>query len=741
MSAECGGRVRPMRWRSMAVCIVLIGAAGGALASDSRPSENYRWSHVKVGAGGFAPNIIYSRVERGLAYLRTDMGGAYRWDVTRNTWVALQDSMAESNYFGIESIAPDPKNADIVYLAAGMYRRDGAAILRSSNRGDAWEVFPVSFRMGGNEDGRGLGERLAIDPDNTGTLYFGSRHDGLQRSVDRGATWNVVESFPIKGRGVPPRGQPTNAGISFVLFVKQAILVAVADPSDRHLFRSDDAGKTWVAVAGEPRAELLPAKADADDSGVVYITYSNKIGPSGVTDGAVYKYDLTSGAWQDITPERGASRAPGGYMGVSAGRQHDRSLVVATMNRWKPGDTVWRSTDGGLTWRSLLERSKRVVTASPFLLWGKPEPDFGWWMAALAIDPFDSSKVAYATGATVYATSQLNLADRGEAIEWRPWVEGIEQTAVLALASPPEGPPLLSGFGDISGFAHEDLAVSPRAQFVSPLFANTNTIDFAGRAPNVVVRSGTTPHRGNANEAKLAYSIDHGLTWTALSTPEAIGDGAIATSADGLTFIAMTPTPSITKDRGKTWSQVEGLPNGARAVADRVEPRTFYAMDFAQSRVFVSTKGRLSFKSQITKGLPSDVRADQPTWREAAWPLSATPGRARDLWFISQGKLFHSTDGGRTFEPVANSLSVQVLSFGKAPAGRAYPALFAIAVDSYSGVRAIYRSDDVGVTWLRLNDERHEYGRRFRCISGDPRVFGRVYVGTDGRGILLGDLS
>jgi len=27
----------------------------------------------------------------------------------------------------------------------------------------------------------------------------------------------------------------------------------------------------------------------------------------------------------------------------------------------------------------------------------------------------------------------------------------------------------------------------------------------------------------------------------------------------------------------------------------------------------------------------------------------------------------------------------------------------------------------------------------FRCIAGDPRVFGRVYVGTDGRGILVGE--
>jgi xyloglucan-specific exo-beta-1,4-glucanase len=45
------------------------------------------------------------------------------------------------------------------------------------------------------------------------------------------------------------------------------------------------------------------------------------------------------------------------------------------------------------------------------------------------------------------------------------------------------------------------------------------------------------------------------------------------------------------------------------------------------------------------------------------------------------------------------------------------------------------------VTWLRLNDDQHEYGRRYRVIAGDPRIFGRVYVGTDGRGIVYGDIA
>jgi xyloglucan-specific exo-beta-1,4-glucanase len=50
----------------------------------------------------------------------------------------------------------------------------------------------------------------------------------------------------------------------------------------------------------------------------------------------------------------------------------------------------------------------------------------------------------------VYATH--DVASK-KVISWASWVEGVEQTAILTLTSPPEGLSLLSGFGDISGFA------------------------------------------------------------------------------------------------------------------------------------------------------------------------------------------------------------------------------------------------------------------------------------------------
>jgi xyloglucan-specific exo-beta-1,4-glucanase len=69
--------------------------------------------------------------------------------------------------------------------------------------------------------------------------------------------------------------------------------------------------------------------------------------------------------------------------------------------------------------------------------------------------------------------------------------DGVEETAVLGLASPPSGPPLLSAVGDIGGFVHKSLTAAPAEDFQNPAFTSTGDIDFAGKKPNLFVRVAT----------------------------------------------------------------------------------------------------------------------------------------------------------------------------------------------------------------------------------------------------------
>jgi len=733
-------RIVPLAAVAVALCCTAVPA------SPSSRAIRYNWSNVAVGGGGFAPNIVFSRAEQRLAYLRTDMGGAYRWEGRQQRWIPLQDANAIGSYMGVESVAPDPLNPNVVYLAAGMCFECESAILRSTDRGVSWSVVPAPFRMGGNEDGRGLGERLAIDPNRTSTLLFGSRHDGLWRSDDSGNNWRKVASFPYRGLG-RPLPHATHAGISFILFDStsgvpgkgsRTIYAAVADPGVRHLYRSSDGGNIWSAVAGEPPPTMLPVRADFDPRGELYIAYSTGIGPNGIEDGSVWRFDPRNGRWNDITPDPDSQ---GGYMGISIDRSKQGRLAVSSINRWHPGDTVWLSEDDGRSWTDLGPRSRRDTTLSPFLTWGKSEADFGHWTAGLAIDPFDGGTIAYTTGATLYRTDD---ALRPGTLWWRPWVRGIEQTAVITLISPTGGAHLISGFGDIAGFVHDRLDASPRHMHLSPLLNNTNNLDFAGLAPNVVVRSGSR-HKAQADGASLAWSEDGGRTWQPLKAPpidgqraDTNGEAQIVVSADGRIFVVATPTAMATSDRGRSWFAPAGLSQGARIIADKADARLFYAADFAAGRILVSGDGAHSFRRVLATGLPSEFSADRPRNREAQSPLQATPGRAGELWLLLGGKLFHSSDAGGTFRrATTGDIRLELFGLGRAAPGRSVPALYAIATKE--GIRGVWRSDDGGATWVRINDDAHQWGLRFRVISGDPRIAGRVYVATDGRGIFYGD--
>jgi hypothetical protein len=216
-------------------------------------------------------------------------------------------------------------------------------------------------------------------------------------------------------------------------------------------------------------------------------------------------------------------------------------------------------------------------------------------------------------------------------------------------------------------------------------------------------------------------------------------DAPLAVSADGRVLMVLYPTPLRSTDGGRRWTPVEGLPPGLRPVAHRVDGRRFHALDFSSGAVWLSTDAGASFVRQPTRGLPADLAPDQPVWREGAWPLMGSPAAAGELWFVSRAGLFRSADSGATFARVSSPVEVEVLAFGKAARDASRPALFAIG--RRGPLRAIWRSDDGAKSWIRINDGAHEYGRRFRCLAGDPRVFGRVYVGTDGRGILIGELA
>lgn len=726
-------------------------------------ADTYTWKNARIDGGGFVPGIVFNRSEKNLAYARTDIGGAYRWEQGTKSWTPLLDSVGwdDWGHTGVASLATDAVDPDRVYAAVGTYTNDwdpgNGAILRSADRGATWKKADLPFKLGGNMPGRGMGERLAIDPHDNKVLYLGAPSGkGLWRSTDAGATWSQVAAFPNPGNYAADPSDTSgyssdNQGVAWVTFDEststgtdrtKTLYVGVAD-KENSVYRSTDAGTTWERLAYQPTGHL-PHKSVLDaENGYLYVAYSDTGGPYDGGKGQVWRYATKTGEWKNISPAADADTYYG-YSGLTLDRQHPGTVMVSGYSSWWPDTLIFRSTDSGGTWTKAWDyssyptRENRYtmdVSSVPWLSWGAnptpPEqsPKLGWMTEALEIDPFDSDRMMYGTGATIYGTEDLGKWDTGGKFSITPMVRGLEETAVNDIASPPSGAPLLSALGDIGGFRHTDLTKVPSMMFTSPNFTSSTSLDFAESKPDVVVRAYNVD-----SGAHVALSNDNGANWHAAGAdPSSVtGGGTVAVSADGSRYVWSPDGAGVQTGTGSSWTASSGVPAGATVESDRKDPLTFYA--FKSGTFYASSDGGATFTARASSGLPTDgpVR------------FKAVPGTKGDIWLVSgstQGAygLWHSKDGGATFTKVSGVEQADTIGFGKAAPGATYQTLYASA--KIDGVRGIFRSTDAGVSWTRINDAAHQWGWTGAAITGDPRVYGRVYVSTNGRGVIYGDTA
>ncbi|KAL1875766.1 Xyloglucanase [Diaporthe australafricana] len=714
----------------------------------------FSWSSVKIGGGGgFVPGISFHPKTKGLAYARTDIGGLYRLN-SDESWTAVTDSITTDvnwNRWGVDALALDPQDDTKVYVALGMYTNswdpNNGVIARSSDKGATWTQTTLPFKVGGNMPGRGMGERLAVDPANSKIIYFGARSgNGLYKSTDGGATFSKVSSFTATGTYIADASD-TNGynsdiqGLAFVTFDSTSALTngatsrifvgTTSNGTQQAVWQSTDAGSTWSAVAGQP-GQFFPHKAKLEPTEkALYVTYSDGSGPYDGTNGGVYRYSITNSTWTNITPVSG-SNLYFGFGGLALDSLKPGTLVVAALNSWYPEAQLFRSTDSGATWSVLWEwtnypaMNRYYSISTPLAPWiyksfisRADAEQLGWMIESLEIDPFDSNHWLYGTGLTVYGGHDLTKWDTTHNISIQSLADGIEEFSVQNVVSALGGSELLVAVGDDNGYTFKsatDLKTSPAAAWENPFWSTSPDVDYAGNKPANVVRIGNA-----AGSQQVAISSDGGASWN-INYGSSTTDygGFVAYSADADTIVWSSSTAGVLRSQNQgSFAAVTGLASGALIASDKRNNTVFYGG--ASGAFYVSTNTGTSFSKAGALGSATSVV-----------DIAPHPTVAGTVYVSTNLGIFKSTNYGAAFTQISTAITAtqqialglgagttwNIYAFGTGPAGN-----------------RLYASADDGKTWTDIQGAQG-FGSISSCkLAGSPNTAGQVYVGTNGRGV------
>lgn len=733
----------------------VVSSPAGAASDPGAPDSDYVWSVLPIGAGGWATGIVLHDAEPDVAYVRTDVSGAYRYEAETASWVqmltagSLGDGSLDADDHVIESIAVAPSDPDVVYLSvgnddAGPDASDGAGrVLGSVDGGRTWESGDQRWTVAGNAQHRQRSERLAVDPRNADRVVLGTRHDGLWQSADAGRTWEEITDVP-RGRAAP---EGAAAGITFVTWGsgehEDELWVGVAGEG---VFASDDGGATWASIWPDPDPGVAPFEG-VYAGGRLLVAFNQVAGDG---DGTIRRLELATGEWTDVTPSH---RAPDWSVAVSP---HDPDRMVAASDTVRDG-FLWRTDDGGATWSSLdvTMRSAQVpwVTGN--------EADDSMFIGRLRFDPHHVDRLWFAEGRGVWTADDVFT---GPAVAWDARLAGLEQTVTSDLVVNPDGQPV-SAVADHQGFLHRALDEYPVAPLVDHRFAGGTSLDQSAGAPEHLAWIGAEYHRYHdpARVGRGAVSADGGATWAELPnlTPDHFG-GNIAMSAtdpDNLVWVPSYIHPFeyddeprglfVTDDGGDDWTHLDDGVDGShrfhrlvwwtrRAVAaDQVEGGTFYLND-DDGNFWVSADGGFEWNAAAH---PAPCFEDNAC--HVFGQLRASPTTAGEVWAsVGTDGLQRTSDAGESaWDPVPDVTEARSFDFGAPLAGSTNPTIFLhgrVGTDPDLGV---WRSSDLGESWQLVARQPGGVARGITVVAADPGVPGRVYLGTPGNGFVYGDDS
>jgi len=603
------------------------------------------------------------------------------------------------------------------------------------NNGGVWKTTDYGHTWKPIFDDQPTGSigALAIAPSQPDTIYVGSGEglqrpdlstgDGIYKSTDGGKTWRHLGLRNAQQIGailVDPRDP------------KLVYVAALGHPyganEERGVFRSKDGGETWQKILyKDENTGAIALEFDPKNSKVIYgVLWSARQGP------------WENGAWQG------------------------------------PGSGLFKTTDGGNTWRQLTK--------------GLPTFEQGLGRIGIAVAPSDSNTV-YATVDSTQLGGIYRSDDAGESwqrvgTDRRAWARGsdfaeidvdprnkeIVYTSAIAAYRSTDGGKTFTAFkGAPGGDDYHTLWINPENPDIMLLATDQGAVVSVngGETWSSWYNQPTAQFYHVITDNQFPYWVYGGQQESGSAAVKSRGDNGAITFRDWRTvgveeygYVAPDPLHPNFIYGGKatrfdaTTGQVQNVaPEILRSGKYRflrtapilfspVDPRVLY---LAGNVLFKTTNGGSSWEiispdlSREKPEVPASIgifrrpeMATQPR-RGVIYALAPSPKDVNVIWAGTDDGLIHVTnDGGKTWKNVTPAAidswsKISQIDASHFDVNTAYVAVNRIRLDDQKP--HVYRTKDGGTSWQEIVGGLPD--GPVNTVKEDPRQAGLLFAGTE----------
>jgi photosystem II stability/assembly factor-like uncharacterized protein len=661
--------------------LILLPCSSHAQTLDAKLWSGMKWREIGPFRGGRVEAVVGIPGDPETYYFGAVAGGVWKTVDAGNSWHPLFQHEPVSS---IGAIAIDPHDHNVIYVGTG-------------------------------------------EPCLRGNISFG---DGMYKSVDGGKTWENIglkDSRHISKILIDPK----NPDIILVA----AIGHAYGPNSERGVFRSTDAGKTWQKVLyKDDKTGAVDLVFDPHNSHIVYASLYQEIRTpysfvSGGPGSGIYKSTDGGVTWKQITGH-GLPEGLYGRIGLAVAANSDR--VYALIEAKKGG--LYRSDDAGKKWE-FVNGDQRFTQRA-------------WYYMHIWADP-QSSDTLY-----ILNTGTYRSTDGGQHFEVVPAPHGDDHALWIDPQNPDrmiegnDGGATISADGGKTWTTQDN---QPTAQFYHVSVDNRffYYVYGAQQDNSTIAIASQTNH--NLITSKDWYDVGGGESGYIVADPKdpdivyAGGNWGIITRYDRHTGQVQDITVWPVNPSG--WSAGE-LPHRFQWTAPIfISPFDSSELYIGGEKLFESTDAGMTWtaispdltRNDKSKQLPSGgpISLDQTSveYYDTIFTAAESPVERGLLWTGSDDGLVHITrDGGKNWSNVTPKglpdwARINLIDPSPSAAGTAYLAADRHRLDDFRPY--VFKTTDFGKTWTQITDGLPQSNSWVHAVREDPVRKNLLYCGTE----------